>query len=253
MLGVPWEDLPQLKQWTDDGVDFLGNALTTTTPLELAARTGKSSTALKNYFRDQAARHRADPGDDLICAMLAVEADGERLTEDELLSTCGLLLSAGHETTTNLIGNGLLALLRNPDQLRRLREEPALLPAAVDELCRYDSPVQFYFRVCMADTAIGDVTIPAGSLVTVLVGAANRDDAVFSEPDRLDLERRPRNYLSFGTGAHACLGGFLARLEAEVAFGQLLELASGLSLADEPLTWHPNPIFHGVERLPVVL
>ena len=253
MLGLPWDDLDQLKRWTDDGADFLGNARTSASPLELATRTGASYTALMAYFREQVARHRAAPGDDLICAMLAVEDAGERLTEEELLSTCGLLFSAGHETTTNLIGNGLLALLRAPDQLQRLRAEPDLLPAAVDELCRYDSPVQFIYRVSMEDVDVGGTTIPAGSLVTLLLGSANRDPDAFPDPDRLDVSRRPRYYLSFGTGAHACLGGFLARLEAEVALGQLLALSPGLALLDEPLAWHPNPIFRGLERLPVIL
>lgn len=253
MLGIPWDDLDQLKRWTDDGTDFLGNARTSPSPIELATRTGASYTALMEYFREQAARHRAEPGDDLICAMLAIEDDGQRMSEDELLSTCGLLFSAGHETTTNLIGNGLLALLRHPEQLQALRDEPALIPAAVDELTRYDSPVQFIYRVSVAPVALGLTTIPAGQLVTLLLGSANRDPEAFPEPDRLDVRRAPRHYVSFGTGAHACLGGFLARLEAAIALEQLLALGPGLRLAGEPLIWHPNPIFRGLERLPVTL
>ena len=253
MLGIPWEDLPRLKAWTDDGTDFLGNARTTSAPDELATRTGASYTALMAYFHEQAARHRAEPGDDLICAMLAVEDAGESLTDEELVSTCGLLFSAGHETTTNLIGNGLLALLQHPEQLQALRNEPDLIPGAVDELTRYDSPVQFIYRLSAEDVRLGTTTIPAGQLVVLLLGAANRDPVVFSDPDRLDVRRQPRHYLSFGTGAHACLGGFLARLEAGIALDQLLARAPGLRLADAPLRWHPNPIFRGLERLPVIL
>ena len=253
MLGVPWEDLGQLKRWTDDGADFLGNARTTLTPVDLAARTGASYTALMEYFRQQVARHRAEPGDDLICDMLAIEDGGQRLTEAELLSTCGLLFSAGHETTTNLIGNGLLALLRHPDQLQALRDEPALIPAAINELTRYDCPVQFIYRVSLEPVELGATTIPAGQLLTLLLGAANRDPQAFPDPDRLDVRRAPRHHVSFGTGAHACLGGFLARLEAAIALEQLLALAPGLRLSDEPLAWHPNPIFRGLERLLVIL
>jgi cytochrome P450 len=253
MLGLPWDDLDQLKRWTDDGADFLGNARTATEPVKLAERTGASYTAIMDYFREQVACHRADPGDDLICAMLAVEDEGQRLTEEELLSTCGLLFSAGHETTTNLIGNGLLALLRHPSQLQILRERPDLVPAAVDELCRFDSPVQYIYRVSLTDVTVGTTAIPAGQLVTLLLGAGNRDPLAFPDPDQLDVTRRPRHYLSFGTGAHACLGGFLARLEASIALGQLLDLSPGLRLADDSISWRPNPIFRGLERLCVSL
>jgi cytochrome P450 len=253
MLGVPWDELDRLKQWNDDGADFLGNARTSPTPIELARRTGASYAAMRAYFERLVAEHRANPGDDLICAMIAIEEQGERLTEEELLSTCGLLFAAGHETTTNLIGNGLLALLQHPDQLRLLRDEPQLAPIAVEELTRFDSPIQFLYRVAVAEVQVGEATITPGDIVTLLLGSANRDAEAFPEPDRLDLRRQPRRYLSFGTGPHTCLGAYLARLEGEIALTTLLGRFPGLSLVDEPLSWHPNPIFHGLERLPVVL
>jgi cytochrome P450 len=253
LLGVPWSDLDGLKRWTDAGTAFLGSARTTTDPVGLAAHTGVSYRALTAYFAALAEQHRADPGDDLICAMLVIEAHGDGLTPEELISTCGLLFTAGHETTTNLIGNGLLALLQHPDQLQRLRDEPALLPAAVEELLRYDSPVQFIYRVSLAEVEVGADTIPPGSLVTLLLGAANRDGTVYPDPDRIDVGRHPRQYLSFGTGAHACLGAFLARLETEIALSVLLRRFPSMGLADEQLEWCPNPIFRGVERLPVTV
>jgi cytochrome P450 len=254
LLGVPWEDIARLKAWNDAGVDFLGNALSTPDPAGLAHRVGTMYQEQRAYFEELIARHRAAPSFDLICALIAIrDADGDRLTEDELLSSCGLLFAAGHETTTNLIGNGLLALLRNPEQLRLLVEEPDLLPAAVDELTRYDSPVQFVYRVATEPVVLRGQTIPVDGVLMLLLGSGNHDPEAFAEPDRLDVRRRPRHYLSFGTGAHACLGAFLARLEATVALGALLKRFPSPTLVDEPLVWHANPIFHGVERLPVLL
>ncbi len=253
MLGVPWDGVDQLKRWNDDAVEFLGNARTTSDPLGLAQRTGASSTASRAYFLDLVAQHRAAPADDLICALIAIEEQGERLNEEELLSTCSLLFAAGHETTTNLIGNGLLALFRNPEQLRLLIQVPDLGPAAVEELLRFDSPVQFTYRVAIEDVDVGGETVRAGDLVTLLLGSANRDPLAFPDPDRLNLRRRSRNYLSFGTGAHTCLGAFLARLETEIALRSLLARFPDLTPVDAPLHWHPNPIFHGVESLPVIL
>lgn len=253
MLGVPWDDLAQLKEWGDNGVAFLGTARTTTDPIGQARRTGASSAAMQEYFRALVERHRASPADDLICAMIAVEEEGDQLSELELLATCGLLFTAGHETTTNAIGNGLLALMTHPEQRQLWHDEPSLAPAAVDELIRFDSPVQLLYRVALEAVKVGEVTIQAGDFVTLLLGAANRDDAAFLDPDRLDLRRRPRHSLSFGTGPHACLGVFLARLEAEVALTTLLGRFPGLTPTEEPLVWHPNPIFRGVKRLPVLL
>ena len=254
MLGVPWDDLNDLKRWNDAGAAFLGSARTTTDPVGLAHRTAESHVAIMAYFERLVAQHRASPGDDLICDLIAIEEQGERLTEEELLSTCGLLLAAGHETTTNLIGNGLLAMLRHPEQLDLWSQEPAVAPYAVEELLRFDSPIQFLYRVAVAEVQVDGETIQPGDLVTLLLGSANHDAAVFPDPDRLDLRRRPRGYLSFGTGPHVCLGAFLARLEGEIVLSRLIGRFPGLTLRDdEPLTWSTNPIFRGLERLPVML
>jgi cytochrome P450 len=253
MLGIPWADLDQLKVWTDDGIDFLGNARSTTDPVGLARRVGQSYVEMMAYLADLAASHRANPGDDIVCDMIAAEEQGDRLTEDELLATCGALFAAGHETTTNLIGNGLLALSQHPEQLARLRDDPNITGVAIEELLRFDSPAQLIWRVNVEDVEVGGQTITAGSVLLLLLGSGNRDPEAFPDPDRLDVERRPRHYLSFGTGAHACIGAFLARLEGEIALPTLLRRFPDLALVDEPLRWHPNPIFRGLERLPVVL
>jgi cytochrome P450 len=253
MMGVPWDDVDDLKRWNDDGAAFLGNARTTPDPIGLARQTGTSHTAIMAYFEGLVARHRAEPGDDLICTLIAIEELGERLTEEELLSTCALLFAAGHETTTNLIGNGLLALLRHGEQLSAWRDDPAVAPIAVEELLRFDSPIQFLYRVALDDVEVGGETIAPGDVVTLLLGSANRDPEAYADPDRLDLRRRPRHYLSFGTGPHACLGAFLARLEGEIALTSLIGRFPALTFVDEPLTWNPNPIFRGLERLPVIL
>jgi pimeloyl-[acyl-carrier protein] synthase len=181
------------------------------------------------------------------------EEAGDRLSQRELLGTCLLLYVAGHDTTVNLIGNGLLALLRHPTEWRRLREEPGLLPGAIEELLRYDGPVQRTGRMAARDTEIGGVPIPEGSLVLGLLGAANRDPAQFKEPNRLDLTRGELRHLAFGSGIHYCLGAPLARLEAQVAIGTVLRRFPGLALAVERPIWRPSSALRGVEALPVVL
>jgi cytochrome P450 len=253
LMGMPWDNLDDLKRWNDDGAEFLGNALTTTDPIGLSRRAGQGFAGMRAYFDELVQRHRAEPGDDLICALIAIEAQGERLTHEELLSTCVLLFAAGHETTTNLIGNGLLALLRNPDQLALWRDDPSIASVVVEELLRFDSPIQYLHRVTLERVEVEGQTIEPDELVTLLLGSGNHDAAAFPDPDRLDLRRRPRHYLSFGTGPHSCLGAFLARLEGEIALSALIGRFPGLTLLNEPLTWHPNPIFRGLESLPVTL
>jgi cytochrome P450 len=175
------------------------------------------------------------------------------LSERELLATCILLYVAGHETTVNLIGNGLLALLRHPGERRRLQDDPSLLPAAIEELLRYDGPVQRTGRMAASDVEIGGVSIPKGSLVLGLLGAANRDPAHFAEPDRLDLGRDEPRHLAFGSGIHYCLGAPLARLEAQVAIGTLLRRFPALALAEERPSWRPSSTLRGLDALPVAL
>ena len=201
------------------------------------------------YFTDLFERRRRDPEDDLITALVQVGGEGG-LTDDELLANVWLLFAAGHETTRNLIGNGLLALHRNPGQLARLRLDPSLIPSAVTELLRYDSPVQFVGRTAFEDTDIAGTTIAEGQVVLCLVGAANRDPAKFDEPDLLDFGRSNNRPLSFGGGIHFCLGAQLTQIEGQEAFVGILSRLPGMRLhdADEP-SWQPNFAIHGLKAL----
>jgi cytochrome P450 len=186
--------------------------------------------------------------------MIEAQEERDALTDQELLSLSFLLLLAGHETTTNLIGNGTLALLRSPEQCERLRAEPGLLPNAVEELLRYDSPVQATARIATEEVELGGQRLAPGALVVCGIGAANRDPAVHSEPDRLDVARTDIRHLSFGLGAHFCMGAALARLEGEIAFGALLERCRTLRLASsQPLGHRPNFILRGLRSLPVTV
>jgi pimeloyl-[acyl-carrier protein] synthase len=198
-------------------------------------------------------RWRKEPGDNLISGLVAVEERGDTLTTDEFLATCVILLVGGHETTTNLIGNGLLALLRHPDLLERLRLEPALIGPAIEELLRYDSPAQMTTRLAKEDLTLGGERIGAGQLVKLWLGAGNRDPARFPEPDRLDFDRSGNRHLSFGHGIHFCVGAALARLEGQVALGTLVARFPGLGLTGEPLKYHGTQVFRALKRLPVVL
>ena len=181
--------------------------------------------------------------------MIEAQEERDALSDEELLATCNLVLLAGHETTTNLIGNGTLALLREPDQLTRLREDPGLIPTAVEELLRYDGPVQATVRVATEELEIGDRVVPKGSLLLVSIGGANRDPEVFEDPDRLDVGRDPNPHLGFGFATHFCLGAPLARLEATVAFEQLVARFPDLALVDDAPEYRPNPILRGLKEL----
>jgi len=180
------------------------------------------------------------------------DAEGDRLTEDELVTTCILLLNAGHEATVDVSGNGLLALLEHPGQLARLREDPGLLPTAVEELMRFDSPLQLFERTATADVGIGGVTVREGQKVAALLGSANRDPAVFADPDTLDVGRSDNPHVSFGAGVHFCIGAPLARVELQASFGALLDRTSRLELGGEPVR-RPEFVIRGLADLPVVL
>ena len=247
LLGVPAEDHRQFKQWSSELVSGLAQA----NPLESLARLQRGLEPLLAYLREIIAARRAEPRDDLISAMIAAQEECSALSDAELLATSNLLLVAGHETTTNLIGNGLLALLRHPDELARLRAQPELLRGGIEELLRYDSPVQATVRVATQDAELGGHAIRRGALVVCGIGAANRDPLAFSDPDRLDLTRAETGHLSFGFGAHFCLGAPLARLEAEVAFAALLARLPSLRLASDCVEFRPNPILRGLRSLPV--
>lgn len=214
-----------------------------------AANAGNLATA--EYFRSLFELRRREPGDDLTTQLVQAEEEGSKLSNEELTANIILLFGAGHETTVNLIGNGLLALHRNPDQLRRLREDPALVPNAVEELLRYDSSVQLTGRTALEDVELGGVAIPRGESVLCLLGAANRDPAVYPEPDRLDVARPNIRPLSFGGGIHFCLGAQLARIEAEVAISTLLRRLPGLEVDDvEHPDWRQTFVLRGLNRLP---
>ncbi|WP_019633032.1 cytochrome P450 [Actinomadura atramentaria] len=254
LLGVPPEDHERFKAWSDAlarglDPDFL-------LPADELARRDEARAEFAAYFRELAARRRAEPRDDLLSALVAVSDGGDALSEEELLGTCILLLVAGHETTVNLIGNGALALLRNPDQLARFRARPDGVAAAVEELLRYDPPVQLTLRTALTDTDLGGTPLRRGSLVLLLTGRANRDPAAFADPDRLDLARyadgtHAARHLSFGQGIHYCLGAPLARLEGQVALAKLFE--RDVRLSPEPLTYRDNLVLRGLSSLPVTL
>jgi cytochrome P450 len=210
--------------------------------------------AAADYFRDYflalIAQRRARPQDDLISLLVEAEESGDVLDEDEIISVTILLFAAGFETTTNLIGSGLLALLRNPGELQRLRDDRALLPSAVEEMLRYESPVQVNGRYALSDTEIGGRPIREGESVVTFLGAGNRDPEQFPDPDRFDVGRDDGAPLSFGGGIHYCLGAALARLEAQVVFDRLLDRFPGLELLEEP-RFRPSVTLRGVEELRV--
>ncbi len=248
MLGVPKEDRERLKTWSDELALFIGSALATPDKYE---RAGHSIIELSEYFRSLIAARRAHAHDDMLSALIAAEERGAGLSEDELVATCVLLLFAGHETTTNLIGNGLLALLRDSNQLEVLRAEPSLAPLAVEELLRYDGPTQAMVRVAAEDMKIGDKRIKRGDRIFAIINAANRDPAQFADPDRLDLRREPNRHIAFGFGIHFCIGAPLARLEGQIAFATLLGRLSDLELLTTAPEWLDSVVFRGVKSLPV--
>jgi cytochrome P450 len=252
LLGVPLADRSRLKAWTTDRIAFLGSIQNAPDPLAIATRAALSGNAMNVYFREVIKERRVRPREDLISLLIAVEED-DRLTEEEIIANRSLLLSAGHETTTNLIGNGLLSLLRHPSQLRRLIEEPDLMQSAVEELLRFDTPVQLAPRASIAEIQLAGVSIPAGQRVTLMLGAANRDAERFNDPDRLNVAREPNEHLAFGFDRHFCLGALLARVEAELAFSTLLCRYPGLALDGSSLQWVSNPAYRGLKALPVKL
>ncbi len=250
MLGIPAEDQRDFQVWSDDLASFFGNATST---VDTARRAQNSLVSLTEYFRAMLPERRAHKGDDLVSLLLRVEEEGEMLTGEELLAQCTLLLVAGHETTRNLLGNGLLALLQHPVQFAKLKEDPALINSAVREFARFDSPVQFSGRAATEDFTWHDQEIRKGQTVILLLASANHDPAKFSEPEKLDISRDEGMPLSFGHGTHFCIGASLAYTEAEIAFTTLLERASGLRLLDDVPAWRPNLSFRGLSRLPLSL
>jgi len=251
VLGLPPEDFGQTKQWAD------ALALIVEPVIRRADRVAADRAAqeMVEYLRAHIARHRASgERDDLLGTLTAAhDADDGSLSEDELLGNLILLFVAGHETTTNLLGNGLLTLLRHPQSLARLHADPKLLSRAVDEMLRFESSVNMVARHVVEPYRLGDTAIPAGDVIFFMTGAANRDPQVFAEPDRFDIERSPNPHLAFGAGIHYCVGAPLARLEAEVAFDLLLRRRPRLALADPdaPPAWRKLINLRGLETLPL--
>ena len=246
LLGVPVADRDQFRAWS-------GTIVSEMVSSEVALA---HLTAMLGYFRDLLAARRAEPADDLLSALISARDEGDGLSENELLSMAWLLLVAGHETTVNLIGGGVLALLLHPGELARLRAEPALLAGAVEELLRYVSPVNdATFRFAGEPLELGGVSIGPGEVVLVSLSGANRDPARYAEPERLDVGRDGAGHLAFGHGIHYCLGAPLARLEAQIAFGMLFERFGSITLAvpASELRWRPSSLIHGLESLPVRL
>jgi cytochrome P450 len=218
---------------------------------EVFMQVAEAGLALAVYFDDLVTRRRADPTEDLVSELIHAEEAGERLSLEELRATLILLLVAGHETTMNLIGNGLLALLRNPEQADRLRADAGLAKTATDELLRYDGSVHLTARTAIRSVDVGDAHIEGGEMALVILGAANRDPAQFPDPDRLDVGRDPNRHLAFSAGGHFCVGATLARLEGQIAFETLLNRLPNLKLADPDPAYRSTITLRGLEALPV--
>jgi cytochrome P450 len=248
MLGVPRERMDDFKGWTTDLFALLGAGVATDDAVALGHR---GVVALRKYFEQLIAERRRTPTSDLLSRLIAVEEQGTVLSEDELIATCALLLVAGHETTTHLIGNAVLALLRNPSELQKLRYDPSLIDGAVEEFLRYEGAVFMLSRRAMADVELGGVKIQADDVVLGFIQAGNRDPAVFEEPDRLDVTRKGAKNFAFGHGIHYCIGAALARLEAQIALREIVGRLRGLRLVYEALEWIPSLVIHGVASLVV--
>jgi pimeloyl-[acyl-carrier protein] synthase len=251
LLGVPKEDEPFIVSHAP----ALGTGLDPApmrTPASVAAANAATD-ALTEYLGGLIAERKRSPRDDMISALIAAEEAGDSLSHEELVSTFLLLLIAGHETTANLIGNGVLALLRHPDQLARLRADEDLDRSAVEELMRFDGPIQMVERITLEPVVVGGREIPARRILVCLTAAANRDPAAFPDPGRLDLGRTPNPHVGFGGGAHFCLGAALARLEGRIAIGSLVRRFPGLRLLEPKPAWRPSFTIRGLKALPLAL
>jgi cytochrome P450 len=248
LLGVPTSDWRQLTSWSTDFAEALGNFQHNP---DHSAQVLQSLDEMCAYFRTAIREHQAHPREDLISALLSAVVDGDRLTEEEAVANSIMLMTGGQETTTNLIGNGLLTLLHHPEQLAQLRADPALIPTAIEELLRYESPIQYTSRLAPEDVQMGGKTIRKHQAVIAVMGAANRDPERFPDPDRLDCHRQDNRHLAFAWAAHFCFGAPLARLEGDVAFSTLLRRMPNLALKPGPVSWRENLGFRGLTTLPV--
>jgi cytochrome P450 len=254
MLGVPSADHEQLRIWSTDFAEMLGNFQHNPDRLPRVLR---SVEEMSRYFcsaiRERRVRPSLDPSDGLIQAMMDAEVEGERLTEEEIVANLIVTMVGGQETTTNLIGNGVLSLLRNRSELERMRRDPSCVPTAVEELLRFESPSQHTARIAPTDVEMGGQQIRSGQAVIAVMAAANRDPDRFPDPDRLDVTRTDNRHLAFGWAAHFCFGAALARLEGQIAFSTILRRLPNLALQDsQSLVWRHNLGLRGLTRLNVV-
>ena len=247
MLGVPAEDQGTFRGWSE----ALAHTVDPDMDTDAAAGAAVAGLEFMAYFTAMAEERRQHPQDDLLSGLAAAEEEGDRLTADELVTNCILLLIAGHETTTNLIGNGTLALLRNPAELSRWRADPSLAKTAVEELLRFDSPVHLTARTAMEDVSVGETEVKAGEPLTLLLAAANRDPAEFADPAVLDIGRVENRHLSFSSGPHFCLGAALARAEGQIALSSLVTRFPRLELTVDELEWNPTTTLRGLRALPL--
>ena len=248
MLGVPTEDHADLKKWSADFAEMLGNFQHNPDRIH---RVLESTNNLTTYFQKAINRMREHPREGLIHSLMTAELNGDRLTDEEIVANCIVTMVGGQETTTNLIGNGLLTLMRNPEKLVQLRDNSRLIPSAVEELLRYESPSQHTGRIAREDVQIGDKQIRKGQAVMAVMAAANRDPERFSDPDQLILDRADNKHLAFGWSSHFCFGAPLARMEGQIAFETILRRLPTLDLVPGRLTWRNNSGLRGLIALPV--
>ncbi len=270
LIGLPAGDRAKFKTWSDDLFTILGTVKNK--PQHLLERAAQSLGEMTEYIKDLAGKRRDNLGQDLLSVLLSVSDDGgcpvphhstggltrenpaaSALTEEEFVANISILLSTGHETTTHLIGNGILALLQHPDQMNLLRENPSLIEPAIDEILRYDNPVQITYRSALEDAEIKGKIIRQGDLINTIIGSANRDPERFVDPNRFDITRDEGRHLSFGLGIHYCIGAPLVKLEAEIAFETILRRFPNLALKSDILEWQEHPIFRGLKKLQVLL
>jgi cytochrome P450 len=248
LLGVPTSDRQQLTKWSTDFAEVLGNFQHNPDHAQQVVHTVNEMVA---YFQAAVRDHRAHPRDDLISAFVTAEIDGDRLTDDEIVANTIVTMVGGQETTTNLIGNGVLTLLRHPDEFEMLKADPSLVPSAVEELLRYESPSQHTARLAPDDVELGGKLIRKRQAAIAVMGAANRDPERFPDPDRLDLRRQDNRHVAFAWASHFCFGAPLARLEGQIAFETLLRRMPNLQLEPGPITWRTNMGLRGLTALPV--
>jgi cytochrome P450 len=250
IVGAPSEEAAFFKRWADDSLAFQGS---NRPPLEALERSQRGLVEMRAYLDDLIAHRRQHPRDDLLSQLVAAEAEGEHLSQAELLATCVTLLVAGHETTMSLIGNGLLTLLRNPEQLQQLRQDPSLMPGAIEEMLRVESPVARQPRFVKHDVTLAGQSLRQTQLAFQFVNAANRDDKYFPDPDRFDIRRANNRHLAFGQGVHFCIGAPLARLEGPIAIATVLRRMPNLRLASDVADWDTSkPNSRLLRSLPVL-